>query len=62
VWAVLVAVVEFLRIFAEALLAFFAGKDHFKALYKRVFFLLAMALGAVEPFSACVRLCQLACF
>lgn len=52
VWAVFVAVVELLGVLAEALLALLAGKDHFEALQKGVFFLLAMAFGAVKPFSA----------
>lgn len=52
--AVLVALVEFLGVLAEALLALFAGEYHFEALEEFVLFLFAVAFGAVEPFPTCV--------
>ena len=50
--AVLVALVKFLRVFAEALFALFAGKDHFGLFKERVGFGFGMTFGAVEPFFA----------
>jgi len=50
--AVLVAFLELLGIFAEALLALLAGEDHLEALEEGVLLLLLMALDAVEPLAA----------
>jgi hypothetical protein len=51
VGAVFVAILEFLSVFAKAFFALFAGKDHLETLQQRMGFLLAVAFGAVEPFS-----------
>lgn len=45
---------ELARILAKAFLALLAGKGHLKALQQRMVGRLLVALGAVEPFPACV--------
>lgn len=52
-WAVFVGILELVRILPEALLALFAGEDHLVALEEFMVFALLVALGAVEPFTAC---------
>jgi len=52
VWAVLVAFLKLLRVFAEDLSALFAGKDHFERLHQGMVFLLGMTFGAIEPLAA----------
>lgn len=54
VGAVLVGILKFAGVLAEALLAFFAGENHLETLQKGVCFLLSVALDAVEPLLACM--------
>jgi hypothetical protein len=51
--AVLVGLLELLRVFPEALLALLAGEGHLEGLQELMRFLLVVALGAVEPLLAC---------
>ena len=50
--AVLVAILELLRVLAEALLALLAREGHVEFLEQGVRFAVGVALGAVEPFAA----------
>lgn len=52
--AVLVGLLKFLRILAEALLALLARERHLEGLLELVRLLLVVAVGAVEPFLACL--------
>jgi hypothetical protein len=55
--AILVTLVKFQRVFAEALFALFTGKDHFGLLEERVGFCFGVTFGAVEPFFTWIE-CQ----
>ena len=48
-WAVFITLVEFGHVFAEDLLAFFAGHDDFRRLHDFMVLGLRVALGTIEP-------------
>jgi hypothetical protein len=52
---ILVAVLEFIHIFAEAFLALLAREDHLHGLFQRVALRFGVALRAVEPEPAAGR-------
>lgn len=59
--AVLVGLLELLRVLAEALLALLARERHLEGPQQLVRLFLGVALGAVEPFLACLFFCPRSC-
>lgn len=55
VGTVLVAILEFGHVFAEALFALFAGESHLHRLFEGVVLRFGVAFGAVEPLFAARR-------